>query len=122
MNVSSLTSRTIIKLLFDADFVYREDTGTWSHDDGRPFSRTEQMIAEAAGEEELAALVQVYGLLSKRDLVSPVDAIRVLCYRYWAMLPEGADTYTNVLAVMTDWDRAECERLYDQLTPPSAAP
>ncbi|MBO1413806.1 hypothetical protein [Streptomyces sp. FH025] len=117
MTTPNLVSRNIMKLLFDADFVNRDDTNTWSHQDGRPFSEPEQAIADAAGEEELEALFDVYKLLLKRDLVDPLDAVRVLAYRYWIALPDHAATSTDLVATMTDQDRAEFQHLLDRLTP-----
>ncbi|WP_260860009.1 hypothetical protein [Streptomyces cupreus] len=38
----------IVDLLCDADFKYRSDTNTWSHRDGRPFSKEEQALAFTA--------------------------------------------------------------------------
>ncbi|MFJ2775954.1 hypothetical protein [Kitasatospora sp. NPDC087315] len=116
-DTTTFVSRNIMKLLFDADFVYRDDTDTWSHQDGRPFSEPEQAIAEAAGEEELEALFDVYKLLLKRDLVDPIDALRVLTYRYWITIPDYDADSTDLLAAMTDQDRAEFARLSDALTP-----
>ncbi|MCX4753468.1 hypothetical protein [Kitasatospora purpeofusca] len=117
MTAPTFVSRNIVKLLFDADFVYRDDTDTWSHQDGRPFSEPEQAIAEAAGEEELEALFDVYKLLLERDLVEPLDAVRVLTYRYWITLSDRTATGTDLLAAMTDQHRAEYQRLLDALTP-----
>ncbi|MCT9009383.1 hypothetical protein [Streptomyces rhizosphaerihabitans] len=42
----------IIALLADADFKYRADTNTWSHRDGRPFSKKEQVRVLGATRDE----------------------------------------------------------------------
>ena len=43
----------IVALLCDADFIYRTDTRTWSHLDGRPFTYADQVIARQATPAEL---------------------------------------------------------------------
>ncbi|MEV3932746.1 hypothetical protein ACGFR6_30945 [Streptomyces sp. NPDC048567] len=46
----------IFALLCDSDFQSRKDTGTWSHRDGRPFSKEEQALADSAPRTEVVQL------------------------------------------------------------------
>ncbi|MFJ1821555.1 hypothetical protein [Streptomyces sp. NPDC088139] len=46
----------IFALLCDSDMKRRDDTGTWSHRDGRPFSKEEQALADRATHAELEEL------------------------------------------------------------------
>ncbi|MEW2191160.1 hypothetical protein [Streptomyces microflavus] len=46
----------IFALLCDSNFKRRDDTGTWSHRDGRPFSKEEQALAGRATRAELEEL------------------------------------------------------------------
>ncbi|MFI9580420.1 hypothetical protein ACIHCQ_00875 [Streptomyces sp. NPDC052236] len=65
----------VFALLYDSDFKRRDDTGTWSHLDGRPFSKEEQALAfraTLAEFEELSAQFTRYrnytqGLTSKDE-------------------------------------------------------
>ncbi|WP_258177258.1 hypothetical protein [Streptomyces solincola] len=46
----------IVALLCDADFKRRRDTNTWTHRDGRPFSKEEQALAFTATRVELVGV------------------------------------------------------------------
>ncbi|MGW2317089.1 hypothetical protein [Streptomyces sp. NPDC001680] len=53
----------VFALLCDTDFKWRPNTGTWSHRDGRPFSKEEQALALRATRiefEELSAQLARY--------------------------------------------------------------
>ncbi|MFD3937102.1 hypothetical protein ACFWSF_03335 [Streptomyces sp. NPDC058611] len=102
----------IIALLLDADFKLRPDTNTWSHSDGRPFTRAEQATAFQATRAELEAMAA----LSARNAAAvleqdnAVEALTELVLSYFARHPE-ARMVMDVLPHMTEEDRAEYERL-----------
>ncbi|MCJ0873298.1 hypothetical protein [Streptomyces sp. AP-93] len=102
----------IIALLLDADFKLRPDTNTWSHSDGRPFTRAEQATAFQATRAELEAVAA----LSARNAAAAleqdtaVEALIELLYSYFARHPE-ARMVMDVLPHMTEEDRTEYKRL-----------
>ncbi|MEU9143617.1 hypothetical protein [Streptomyces sp. NPDC048349] len=102
----------IIALLLDADFKLRPETNTWSHSDGRPFTRAEQATAFQATRAELEAVAA----LSARNAAAAleqdnaVEALIELLFSYFARHPE-ARMVMDVLPHMTEEDRAEYERL-----------
>ncbi|GHI86539.1 hypothetical protein [Streptomyces xanthophaeus] len=102
----------IIALLLDADFKLRPDTNTWSHSDGRPFTRAEQATTFQATRAELEATAA----LSARNAAAvleqgnAVEALTELVLSYFAQHPE-ARMVMDVLPHMTEEDRAEYERL-----------
>ncbi|MFI9269403.1 hypothetical protein ACIGXM_01565 [Kitasatospora sp. NPDC052896] len=100
----------VLLLLNKADFIYRPDTKTWSHHDGRPFTEAEQATAHGATDVELATLSSVYKIGIDHGLGDPAHAIRILRYRYSIKLSHGA-TDEDIVAAMTDEDRAEHQRL-----------
>ncbi|MGW4806253.1 hypothetical protein [Kitasatospora sp. NPDC004272] len=101
----------ILRLLNDADFTVRPDTDTWSHHDGRPFTETEQTLAHQATDEELETLILAYRIGLAQGLGGdPARTARVLLHRYARSLP-GGTAREDIVAAMTDEDRAEYERL-----------
>ncbi|MFJ6621207.1 hypothetical protein ACIQOW_27005 [Kitasatospora sp. NPDC091335] len=102
--------RDVFLLLNDADFIYRPDTNTWSHSDGRPFTEEEQATAHDATDVELAVLSSTRKILLEHGLGDPAAALRILRYRYSIKFPDGA-TDEDIVAVMTDRDRSEYQRL-----------
>ncbi|MEV7357315.1 hypothetical protein [Kitasatospora sp. NPDC091276] len=102
--------RDVFLLLNDADFIYRPDTNTWSHNDGRPFTTEEQATAHDATEVELETLSSTRRILLDHGLGDPANALRILWYRYSIKLPDGAPD-EHIVAAMTDTDRSEYQRL-----------
>ncbi|BAJ29845.1 MULTISPECIES: hypothetical protein [Kitasatospora] len=101
----------ILRLLIDADFTIRPDTGTWSHRDGRPFTETEQNLAHQATDLELETLIFAYRLGLAQGLCDdPARVARVLLHRYARNLPDGT-AREDIVAAMTGEDRTEYERL-----------
>lgn len=100
----------VFKLLNDADFVYRPDTNTWSHHDGRPFTKAEQATAHDATDEELEAISSMNKIGLDHGLGDAAHALRILRYRYSIKLPTDA-TDEDIVAAMTDEDRTEYQRL-----------
>ncbi|MGW4647198.1 hypothetical protein [Kitasatospora sp. NPDC004289] len=101
----------VFVLLNDADFIIRPDTNTWSHHDGRPFTEAEQALANDDADEELETLISAYKIGFDHGLGDdPAHFARVLRHRYSTKLPDGA-TDEDIVAAMTEEDRAEYERL-----------
>ncbi|MBT2451057.1 hypothetical protein J7F03_29075 [Streptomyces sp. ISL-43] len=102
----------IIALLLDADFKLRPDTNTWSHSDGRPFTRAEQATAFQATRAELEAMaaLSARNAAAVREQDNAVEALTELVLSYFARHPE-ARMVMDVLPHMTEEDRAEYERL-----------
>ncbi|WP_035954661.1 hypothetical protein [Kitasatospora sp. NRRL B-11411] len=101
----------ILRLLNDADFTIRPDTGTWSHRDGRPFTESEQALAHQATDEALETLIFAYRLGLAQGLGDdPARVVRVLLHWYARNLPDGT-AREDIVAAMTDEDRADYGRL-----------
>ena len=100
----------VFQLLADADFIYRPDTNTWSHHDGRPFTEAEQATVHDATEVELETLSMAYEIGHDHGLGDPAHTRRILRYRYSIKLPDNA-TDEDILGAMTDQDRARYRRL-----------
>ncbi|CAM5397026.1 hypothetical protein AB0F92_15915 [Kitasatospora aureofaciens] len=100
----------VFKLLNNADFIYRPDTNTWSHHDGRPFTDAEQAMAHDATDVELETLSSTRKIGLDHGLGDPAHALRILMYRYSIKLPNGT-TDEDIVAAMTDKDRTEYQRL-----------
>lgn len=108
----------IIALLADADFKYRADTNTWSHRDGRPFSKEEH----------------AYALTATRDEFLDFDAQfkRFVQYRQeWDDAPEALQRFLapfmqqltvknlgNAHELMSEDDRTEFNRLLGLIAEP----
>nr|WP_236070951.1 hypothetical protein [Streptomyces polyasparticus] len=95
----------------DADFKKRMDTGTWSHRDGRPFSREEQdvvfttTLVELEEVEEQLIRYRAY-VQTKAD--AP-DALNSFLAPFWDQLREK--TLGNAVTLMTKDEVAEFNRL-----------
>ncbi|MEU8838062.1 hypothetical protein AB0D97_02875 [Streptomyces roseus] len=102
----------IIALLLDSDFKLRPDTNTWSHSDGRPFTRAEQATAFQATRSELEtmAALSARNAAAVREQDNAVEALTELLLSYFARHPE-ARMVMDVLPHMAEEDRAEYERL-----------
>lgn len=102
----------VIALLMDSDFKIRPDTNTWSHRDGRPFTRAEQATALQATHAELeaTAALRARNTAAALEQGTAVEALTELLLSYFARHPE-ARMVMDVLPLMTEEDRAEYERL-----------
>ncbi|MEU9159637.1 hypothetical protein AB0D29_05030 [Streptomyces sp. NPDC048424] len=102
----------IIALLMDSDFKLRPDTNTWSHSDGRPFTRAEQATAFQATRSEVEAMaaLSARNAAAVREQDNAVAALTELLLSYFARHPE-ARMVMDVLPHMAEEDRAEYERL-----------
>ncbi|MFI5761288.1 hypothetical protein ACIA8F_10100 [Streptomyces sp. NPDC051563] len=102
----------VIALLMDSDFKHRPDTSTWSHRDGRPFTRAEQATALQATHAELeaTAALSARNAAAALEQGTAVEALTELLFSYFARHPE-ARMVMDVLPHMTEEDRAEYERL-----------
>ncbi|MEU8628498.1 hypothetical protein [Streptomyces sp. NPDC048669] len=101
----------IIALLADADFKHRADTNTWSHRDGRPFSKEEQTRVLTTTRSEFRAFEAQFK--------------RFMKYRQeWADAPEALQDFLapfmqqltvknlgNAYDLMSETDRDEFNRL-----------
>ncbi|MFD5563825.1 hypothetical protein [Kitasatospora griseola] len=108
----------VMDLLFDADFKYRPDTNTWSHIDGRPFTKKEQATALSASREEFETFCWLWDRKVERDreIGDATQAIVALLHRYFAVLPTES-VAADAAAIMTEQDRTEYERLLDIVAP-----
>ncbi|MFJ5020917.1 hypothetical protein [Streptomyces goshikiensis] len=102
----------IIALLLDSDFKLRPGTNTWSHSDGRPFTRAEQTTALQATRAELEAMAALSARYAAavREEDDAVEALTELVLSYFARHPK-ARMVMDVLPHMTEEDRAEYKRL-----------
>lgn len=101
----------VAALLCDSNFQYRRDTKTWSHIDGRPFTKEEQATALHATRyefEEFAAQHTRY-MEYMRTLEEAPDTLQ----RFLAPFMEQLTTKNlgNAVELMTTDERAELDRL-----------
>ncbi|WP_210593645.1 hypothetical protein [Streptomyces sp. GESEQ-35] len=101
----------IVALLCDADFIYRTDTRTWSHLDGRPFTHAEQVIAlQATRAEADEARAQLMRYLEYRR--TKREAGDVLTHFLDPFLDQLREkTLDNAAEIMGKEDRAELDRI-----------
>ncbi|MFE0415060.1 hypothetical protein [Streptomyces tendae] len=105
----------IIALLCDANFKHFLGTGTWSHRDGRPFSKKEQTLifqATRADLEELKAQHSRY-LEYVRPYEEAPEAIQRFLAPFMEQLEEKNEEKNlgNAHEIMTEGERAEFNRL-----------
>ncbi|MFE9255698.1 hypothetical protein [Streptomyces sp. NPDC006879] len=101
----------IVALLCDSNFKYRRDTNTWSHIDGRPFTKEEQataLHATRAEFEEFAAQHSRY-MEYTRTLEEAPESLN----RFLAPFMDQLTTKTlgNAVELMTKDEKAEFDRL-----------
>lgn len=108
----------VITLICDTNFKYRTDTNTWSHRDGRPFTKAEQETAHSCTRDEFEiAVAQIKREIAyRRERAELPDALIALLSPYFAQLPTGS-TVSDTVPLMTDVDRAEYERLRGLVAP-----
>ncbi|MGW5394899.1 hypothetical protein [Streptomyces sp. NPDC003952] len=101
----------VIALLCDSDFRYRHDTKTWSHVDGRPFTKEEQSTALDATRyefEEFAAQHTRY-MEYLRTLEEAPETLQQFLAPFMEQLP--TKTLGNAVEYMSEDERAELDRL-----------
>ncbi|MFG2629703.1 hypothetical protein [Streptomyces sp. NPDC048473] len=108
----------VITLICDSNFKYRTETNTWSHREGRPFTKEEQKTALSCTryEFEIAAAQIKREIAYRRERAELPDTLYALLSPYFAQLPTGS-TVSDVEPLMTDEDRTEYERLRDLVAP-----
>ncbi|MFE2855291.1 hypothetical protein ACFXJO_29775 [Streptomyces lavendulae] len=108
----------IVALLCDSNFKYWRDTKTWSHVDGRPFTKEEQATALRATRaefEEFAAQHSRY-MEYKRTLEEAPEALD----RFLAPFMDQLTTKNlgNAVELMTKDERVEFDRLLGLIVEP----
>ncbi|MFJ2215035.1 hypothetical protein ACIQVO_31735 [Streptomyces sp. NPDC101062] len=101
----------IVALLCDSDFKRRPDTRTWSHRDGRPFTKEEQATALSATRyefEEFHAQYTRYLEYLRKGEEAP-DALQLFLAPFFERLTKK--TLGNAVELMTKDDRVELDRL-----------
>ncbi|MFV0128626.1 hypothetical protein ACLGI4_13055 [Streptomyces sp. HMX112] len=108
----------IVALLCDADFKYRPDTNTWTHRDGRPFSKEEQALVFRATRVELEEVSEQ--LARYREYLRTVDEAPETLQRFLAPFMEQltAKNLGNAVRLMNEHDRTEFDRLLRLIAEP----
>ncbi|MFJ1795180.1 hypothetical protein [Kitasatospora griseola] len=93
-------------------------TNTWSHTDGRPFTKKEQATALSATREEFETFGWLLERKAERDreIAEATQAVIALLNRYFVALPADS-VAADAAAIMTEQDRTEYERLLDIVAP-----
>ncbi|MFF9315960.1 hypothetical protein ACF1BS_34405 [Streptomyces sp. NPDC014748] len=109
----------IVDLLCDANFKHFRKTGTWSHRDGRPFTKEEQVLilqATRADLEELKAQHSRY-LEYLRTRKEAPEAVQRFLAPFMEKLEEK--NLGNAHALMPEDERVEFNRLLGLMTEPA---
>ncbi|MFJ9585781.1 hypothetical protein [Streptomyces acidicola] len=101
----------IVALLCDADFKRRPDTNTYSHRDGRPFSKEEQALAFTATRVELEEVSEQLARYReyRRTWKEAPEAFQSFLAPFMAQLTEK--NFGNAVQLMSENDRTEFDRL-----------
>ncbi|MET9965417.1 hypothetical protein ABZZ80_05695 [Streptomyces sp. NPDC006356] len=107
----------VVVLITKVDFSRRDDPTRPYHRDGRPFTPAEHaLLVTCTPEERAAAKAQIRRAAEwQRELDEMQDAFVELLMKYFAELPKGF-TVSDAVALMTDEDYAEFERLAEIVT------
>lgn len=108
----------IVALLCDADFKYRPDTHTWTHRDGRPFSKEEQahvFMATRAEFEEVRTQTARYRQYVQARTEAPETMQRFLA-PFMQQLTQK--TLGNATQIMSKDERTEFDRLLALMVEP----
>ncbi|MEH0625072.1 hypothetical protein [Streptomyces stelliscabiei] len=107
----------VVVLITDVDFDRRDDPTRPYHRDGRPFTVAEHALLVTCTPEEIAAAKAQMRREAEwqRELDAMQDAFVELLMKYFAKLPKGS-VVSDAIAVMTDEDYAEYERLVKIVT------
>lgn len=108
----------IVALLCDVDFAHRRETRTWSHRDGRPFSKEERDLVLSATRAELQELHDQFAGYReyRRTLDESEEAMQRFLAPYMDQLPDK--NLGNAHQLMNDEARAEFDRLLARLMEP----
>ncbi|TXS17249.1 MULTISPECIES: hypothetical protein [unclassified Streptomyces] len=101
----------IFALLCDSDFQPRKDTGTWSHRDGRPFSKEEQALADSATRAEVEELSAQHTRYKKyvHEICDAPDVTQRFLAPFMEQLTEKK--LGNAVELMSEDEVAEFNRL-----------
>ncbi|MEW1550201.1 hypothetical protein [Streptomyces tsukubensis] len=101
----------IVALLCDADFKRWRETNTWTHRDGRPFSKGEQALVFRATRVELEEVSEQ--LARYREYLRTVEEVPEALQRFLAPFMEQLTEKNlgNAVQLMNEDDRTEFDRL-----------
>ncbi|AOR33411.1 MULTISPECIES: hypothetical protein [Streptomyces] len=107
----------VVLLITQVDFSHPDIRTRPYHRDGRPFTRAERdLLVTFTPEEKAAAKAQIQLEAEwQRELDEMQDAFVDLLMKYFAKLPKGS-VVDDAVAIMTDEDYAEFERLAEIVT------
>ncbi|MYX31473.1 hypothetical protein GTY75_33530 [Streptomyces sp. SID8381] len=107
----------VVLLITKIDFNHPDIRTRPYHRDGRPFTRAERdLLATFTPEEKAAAKAQIQLEAEwQRELDDMKDDFVALLMKYFAKLPKGS-VVDDAVAIMTDEDYAEFERLAEIVT------
>ncbi|AWZ03621.1 MULTISPECIES: hypothetical protein [unclassified Streptomyces] len=108
----------VVALLCDSDFKYRRDTKTWSHIDGRPFTKEEQTTALHATRdefEEFAAQHTRYMEYLRTTEEAP-EALQRFLAPFMDQLTKK--TLGNAVELTGEAERAQLDQLLGRMTEP----
>ncbi|MFD0315063.1 hypothetical protein [Streptomyces flavalbus] len=108
----------IVALLCDADFKRRRDTNTWTHRDGRPFSKEEQALAFTATRAEFEEMNEQFTRYQEylRTGCEAPEALQRFLAPFMEQLTKK--TLGNAVQLMNKDDRTELDRLLRLITGP----
>ncbi|MCY0933050.1 hypothetical protein [Streptomyces sp. H34-S4] len=108
----------VVALLCDSDFKFRRDTNTWSHIDGRPFTKEEQataLNATRAEFEDFAAQHTRYMEYLRTKEQAP-EALQQFLAPFMDQL--STKTLGNAVELMTEAERAQLDQLLGRMIEP----
>ncbi|MCC9707875.1 hypothetical protein E4N62_23005 [Streptomyces sp. MNU76] len=114
---SSSVRPEVVLLITDLDLDRHEDPPRCYHLDGRPFTTAEHQLLSTMTPAEIAAAKAQMRLEDEweRELDAMKDAFVELLMKYFARLPK-VSVVSDAVAIMTDEDRTEYERLVKIVT------
>ncbi|WNZ09628.1 hypothetical protein [Streptomyces sp. 11x1] len=114
---SSSVRPEVVLLITDLDLARHEDPSRCYHLDGHPFTTAEHQLLSTMTPAEIAAAKAQMRLEDEweRELDAMKDAFVELLMKYFARLPKGS-VVSDAVAIMTDEDRTEYERLVKIVT------
>ncbi|KPL31509.1 hypothetical protein JI76_20380 [Streptomyces anulatus] len=109
---------SVVALLCDSDFKYRPDTNTWTHRDGRPFSKEEQALALTATRADLEEVQQQLARYRKyrKTVDEAPESLERFLAPFMSQLTERK--LGNAVKLMGEDDRLELDRLLGLVTEP----
>ncbi|MFV0134590.1 hypothetical protein ACLGIH_15350 [Streptomyces sp. HMX87] len=108
----------IVVLLCDANFKRWRDTKTWSHRDGRPFSKEEQALAFRATRVELEEIQEQFARYReyRRTMDEAPEALQRFLAPFMEQLTEKK--LGSAVQLMNEDERAEFDRLLGLIVVP----